>query len=653
MPARRKDDTFPDQIALLCSAADIRIEAAKADDGAETMPRFSMVAYTGEAMKVDGWKHPVVVSLEGVSIPSQRRPVRFGHDMHAGVGHTERVSVEGGKLVAEGVVSRDTSAAREIVISGKRGFPWQASIGASVAQAELIRAGKTVTVNGRTFEGPVYVAHRTVLGEISFVDLGADGSTSAQIAAKQETIVMDDTNANPAPTTTDANPASVTAAAKSDDASTIQAVRKEAADELRRQSAIRKICGDRFTEIAANAIAEGWTVEKAELEVLRASRPKAPGVITGAHDVPSAAVLEAAVCIAGRVEGADKHFSAPILEAADKRFRGRIGLQELLLEAAWANGYDGRTFRADMRGVLQAAFSTLSLPGILSNVANKFLLDGFEAVESSWRAIAAIRNVQDFKAVTSYRLTGGFEYLEVGPTGELKHASVGEESFTNQARTYGRMFSITREHMINDDLGALTAVPRRLGRGAALKLNDVFWSVFMNNAAFFVAGNKNYAAGAGTALGIDSLSQAEELFFNQTDVDGNPLAVDPMILLVPNALFVPATQLMNSTELREDTGGVAKKFPTSNPHAGKFKVARSSYLSNTKYTGNSTKAWYLLSDPNDLATIEVAFLNGREQPTVESADADFNVLGIQVRGYHDFGVALQEFRAGVKLKGEA
>src|SRR6185436_12590006 len=111
--------------------------------------------------------------------------------------------------------------------------------------------------------------------------------------------------------------------------------------------------------------------------------------------------------------------------------------------------------------------------GILSNVANKFLLDGFEAVESSWRAIAAIRNVQDFKAVTSYRLTGGFEYLEVGPTGELKHASVGEESFTNQARTYGRMFSITREHMINDDLGALTAVPRRLGRGAALKLNDV------------------------------------------------------------------------------------------------------------------------------------------------------------------------------------
>ena len=68
----------------------------------------------------------------------------------------------------------------------------------------------------------------------------------------------------------------------------------------------------------------------------------------------------------------------------------------------------------------------------------------------------------------------------------------------------------------------------------------------------------------------------------------------------------------------------------------------SRYLGNTKYTGNSQKAWYLLSDPNDLPVIEVAFLNGQESPTIESAEADFKYLGIQMRGYHDFGVALQD-----------
>ncbi len=77
------------------------------------------------------------------------------------------------------------------------------------------------------------------------------------------------------------------------------------------------------------------------------------------------------------------------------------------------------------------------------------------------------------------------------------------------------------------------------------------------------------------------------------------------------------------------------------------------YLTNSQYTGNSDKAWYLLADANDLPTIEVAFLNGQESPTIETAEADFNVLGVQMRGYHDFGCALQDPKGGVKAKGEA
>jgi len=323
-----------------------------------------------------------------------------------------------------------------------------------------------------------------------------------------------------------------------------------------------------------------------------------------------------------------------------------------------ANGYRGYG-RSDLKGLLQFAFadvqgsamSTISLPGILSNVANKFLRAGFEAVESTWREIAAIRSVRDFKQVSSYSLTGGFVYEEIPPGGELKHATVGETAYTNQAKTYGRMFGIDRRDLINDDLDALTAVPRRLGRGGALKLNEVFWIEFLNNAGFFAVGNKNYAEDVDTALGIDSLTQAEQMFLDQTDPDGHPLAVAPVILLVPNGLYVPATQIMNSTELRDPAS--TKKTPVTNPHAGKFRPVRSSYLSNAQYTGNSTKAWYVLADPNDMPVIEVAFLNGQQMPTVESADADFNTLGIQMRGYHDFGVAKQEPRGGVKMKGEA
>ncbi|MCY2925898.1 MAG: hypothetical protein NT031_10750 [Planctomycetota bacterium] len=273
------------------------------------------------------------------------------------------------------------------------------------------------------------------------------------------------------------------------------------------------------------------------------------------------------------------------------------------------------------------------------------------ATEQTWQAIAATRPVKDFKTVTSYRMTGALEYQKVAPNGELKSGTLADESFTNKADTYGLVMSIPRTDIINDDLGALTTAPRKLGRGSGLKLNSVFWTEFMDNAAFFTAGHKNYKAGADTAMGIDALTALELLFLDQTDPDGKPLGVLPAILLVPNALNVQATVLMRATELRDTTAST--KYATSNPHAGKFRIERSSYLGNTAFTGNSVKAWYLLANPADLPVIEVAFLNGQQTPTIEQANADFNVLGIEMRGYHDFGVSKQDYRAAAKAKGEA
>ena len=91
----------------------------------------------------------------------------------------------------------------------------------------------------------------------------------------------------------------------------------------------------------------------------------------------------------------------------------------------------------------------------------------------------------------------------------------------------------------------------------------------------------------------------------------------------------------------------------TNPFYGRYQVVSSVYASNTAYTGYSTTAWYLLADPMDEPVIEIAYLNGQESPTVETADSDFNTLGIQMRGVHDFGVRKQSYRGGVKSKGAA
>jgi lipoprotein-anchoring transpeptidase ErfK/SrfK len=631
------------------ATADITFSAA-ADGQSAPLPRFKMVAYTGGAMRVAGWRAPVVIDLAGLAVPSQARPIRFGHDPLSGVGHTDAIRVEAGQLVATGVISRDTPAAKEVVASSRNGFPWQASVGASVEEFEFIKDNQKATVNGQEITGPVNVVRKATLGEISFVDLGADGRTSASIAArlhKEPSVMADESNPTPTPSATPP----VTGTEQ-----TPEQIRAAALAETARIDAIRKVCGGKHTSIEAQAIRDGWDATRTELEVLRASRPKIPFVQTPDTSVTTE-VLEAACFQSAKLEGIEKVCSEQAMDVAAKRFNGGLGLQELLFEAAIANGYTGRTFR-DSRRVLEAAFgrgieagmTTIDVGGILSNVANKFLLEGFFSVERVWRNICAVRNVNDFKTVTSYRLIGKDQYEEIGAGGEIKHGTLGEETYTNKASTYALMLSIDRRDIINDDLGAITTVPRKLGRGSGLKINDVFWTAFLNNAAFFSVGNKNFVTGADTALGIDGLTKVEQAFMDLVDSDGKPTGVMPSIMLVPTALSAMGTQLYKSVELRDTTANT--KFPIANPHQGKFRIEVSRYLANAIYTGNSAKAWYLLADPNDLPVIEVAFLDGKEAPTVESSEADFNMLGIRMRGYHDFGVNLQDPRGGVKSKGE-
>lgn len=702
-PQRIEASSSIASLSLAATAVSLDLEA-KAGDGSTSRPRFEIVGYTGAPMNVMGFYSPVILDLSGLRAASQEIPALRDHDTSRIVGQTDSVKI-GTDVRLSGIITGENSDATEVRSQSKNGFKWQASIGADIVRREFLDAGKRATVNGREITGPMLIAREALLKEISFVALGADGQTSASVAASTSTSTLSGVNdvnfdqwvqakgfdpaalsdvqraslraaydAEQAAKTTPATPAPVAASASTststgstlDQILAAQKAENERVDKITRitASAIaeRPLMLDEFERLSRNAIEAKSTPAEFELAVLRI-RAAAPGTITRSSDSKmTAKVVEAAICLAGRLPDIEKRFDEGTLEAADNRFRHGLGLQELLLMAARENGYGGHS-ASDVRGVLRAAFSpvdvradggfsTLSLSGILSNVANKFLNMGFLAVESGWRSISAFRNVRDFKAVTSYSLSGDMTYEQVGPGGELKHGGLGETSYSNQALTYGRMFGITRQDIINDDLGALTSVPTRLGRGAALKINDVFWTKFLAGVgSFWTSGNSNLISGGTSVLASAGLVLALTKFRKQTDPDGKPLGVSPKFLLVPPELETTASELMTST--RVNTGGSSStdRVPDANTWAGKYQIVQSSYLSNASYTGYSTTAWFLLADPADMPTIEVAFLNGRDTPIVESAEADFNTLGIAMRGYHDFGVALQEYRGSVRSAG--
>lgn len=165
----------------LCAAGECSISAEPAEG---QLGSFEGVAYTGAPMRPGGWWNPVVIDLKGVKVPSQHRPVLRQHDDQQIVGHTKEVTV-GQDIRIAGVFSGEKQHTDKVTVPARNGFQWQLSIGADPVRTEYLEAGKSTTVNGRKVSGPLTISRETVLGEISFVPLGADGDTSATVAASR------------------------------------------------------------------------------------------------------------------------------------------------------------------------------------------------------------------------------------------------------------------------------------------------------------------------------------------------------------------------------------------------------------------------------------------------------------------------------------
>jgi hypothetical protein len=451
-------------------------------------------------------------------------------------------------------------------------------------------------------------------------------------------------------------------ASRSDDGDEAPATLADVRAERKRVSEIERLCAS-HPAIREKAIDELWTPARAELAVLRASRP-AIHARSGNDTENLGQTLEAALCRSAGLgsEFMEKEFDEKTLEASDHGDYRGIGVQGVFYEIIRAanmhaprgnfNDETIRTaFRAEQTLRASGAFSTVSLPGILGSSANKAMLQAFLAYDGVILKIARKRSVKDFKTFTSLRLTASGSFSKVGPDGELKNIGLTESSYTNRLDTHGAIVALNRQMIINDDLGAFLQLPQHLGRLSAAALEETGFALLMSNpSSFFGTGNKNYIQGSTTNLSPASLTAAKKKFRQMKDTNGKHAMVKPRFLLVPSILEDTADRLYNSEVYNETTTANAPS-PSRNPHKGKFEPIVAPLLDDDAMTDYSDTAWYLLADPADRAVIEAAFLNGRETPIIESGEVNFNQLGMQWRGYMDFGFGMAETVAGVKSLG--
>ena len=295
----------------------------------------------------------------------------------------------------------------------------------------------------------------------------------------------------------------------------------------------------------------------------------------------------------------------------------------------------GFTYRpgdnASMTKAIKAAFSNSDIPDVLSNVAQKFALAGFGAVGESWRDISRAVPVANFKAVKGVRLVLGGLLESVGKGGELQHVDLSDEARSIQAATKGSIVGITREDLINDDLDVLATIPERFGQMAGRTINkDVFGALPATGAA--------YGANTTGALNLDNLAAAYALAMGIKDENGNPLGALPDRILCAPANYLLAKNIYQSEHI---VSGASGKTPRDNVMRNILAPVTSPFLSGTKY-------WLFNAT---FPLVDVAFLNGVQTPTVETANADFRQLGIEMRCYYDYGVGAGDVKAALYSTG--
>ena len=567
--------------------------------------------------------------------------VLFNHDRDAVVGHIEKVWIEDNR--GKALVRFDDDEKSDAIFKKVQSGTLQGvSVGYSIKRYEVLDEKDSVSSNGR-FKGPdTYVVTDWEPLEISIVSVPADPTVGVgrsaddiqihtSIDTQEENKGMDEQEK--LTETPEVKSAPV------EGGITKEELAKAMEEERKRTSEITAMFRDFDVEGADEAIVLGKSVDEAREMVMDQLRARNKGVSVTMGEAESdkfrAAAQDAVLMAAG----------IPVADAAPgaQELRGH-SMVELARESLQREGLQAN-FGDNMELARQAINSTSTFPAIMANLANKSVMVGFNEAETTYQIWAGKGSNRDFKEAARVALSeaGNLELVPEG--GQFQQDFLGEASARTKVATYGKLFSLTRQAIINDDLGLFSKIATKYGSAAKRLVNKMVYaqltgSVKMqDNVALFDSKHGNVAA-TGEALSVKAIAKAITAMRRQKGITGDAtLNITPKYLVVPPELEMTAYQIVNSTAAVDGVNsGVA------NPYKGRFVVVADAELTDPD-------AWYLVADASQHDTIEVTYLNGVETPRLETRQG-FDVDGIEYKVAFDCGVSALDFRGVFKNAGK-
>ncbi len=341
---------------------------------------------------------------------------------------------------------------------------------------------------------------------------------------------------------------------------------------------------------------------------------------------------------------------------ADNEYFG-MSLTDLAARALASKGISvrGLTKDAIARKVL-ASHSTSDFPYLLSNTAGKVLRREFGLQPVTWNRWCKIGSVSDFKQASRHTL-GSFSSLTTKvELGEYQQGTLAEERETIQAITKGRYISLSREMLVNDDLGEFVDMAGKMGRAAARTVEaDVYTSLtsssgagptmsdtgaLFNSTAVTTAGGHANLTSSGTAISVASIAVGEAAMMAQRDK-----GLNDYVMMLPRYLLCSPTKKQTAWDVINSVTDVSQSNPAKRNYVQaqlNLEVVASPYLS-----GNP---WYLVADPSAAELYEVAFLDGQQEPFIDD-EVEFMTDAMNMKVRLDYGIAAIDWRAGYRNAG--
>ncbi len=641
MPHRKR----PENGARLQRAAlDMRIRAIEGDERRFELSFSSEVPYTrwGCCEILDHSAGAVdLARLQSIGV------ALFNHHSDEVIGKLERVRIENRRGVCEVVFDEDEAS--ELIRAKVAGGTLKAtSVGYAVHNWEKVEAGQR-SLDGR-FTGPCWIAKKWEPLEVSIVAVPADPGVGVGRSDREnenggmrdmgeenmENQEQNNEQRNEGTRSAAPPTAPAQSAAPSGDA-VLRAAEQARQAEQQRIAEITEICTSARMD-AAPFIRENRTVEQVRAaaldQLLRSQAPVSTGarVTRDAGDKFIAAATDALSM---------RHLPCGVSKPAEgaRELRG-FSLQRLAERALQQDGEN--TQAMDNEEIASRAFlaGDGSFSAIMDQTAGKIVRDTYEATPTTYQQWARIGSLSDFKKVPTYRLGEADSLVKVPMSGELPQGKfVEQKPFHRSLDTYGKTVGISRQMLINDDIGQFARLAVAYAQTAARDINRAVYKLLTSNPTLEIDGRQIFDANhgnVGTAgrLNIQTLGELRKLIRLQKGVDRTTvLNLAAEHLLVPASLEMEALQLLRSnSDPGQDNSGVI------NPLQSAFKL-----IADAEMDAVSETAFYAAANSAVVDTIGVDFLNGQNQITIRQGDP-MGQLGRQWDIYIDYGVYAGDYR---------